>query len=33
MSESRLICRVCDEVSSEHQVQLKAVDPDEDRIH
>jgi hypothetical protein len=33
MSETRLICRVCDEVFSEHQVQLKAVDPDEDQIH
>ncbi len=32
MSETRLVCRVCDRVFSEHQVQLKAVDPEEDQI-
>jgi rubredoxin len=32
MSETRLVCRVCDGVFSEHQVRLKAVDPVEDEI-
>ena len=32
MSETRLVCRVCDGVFSEHQVQLKAVDPEEDEL-
>jgi hypothetical protein len=32
MSETRLVCRVCERVFSEHQVQLKAVDPEEDQI-
>jgi DNA-directed RNA polymerase subunit RPC12/RpoP len=32
MSETRLVCRVCDRVFSEHQVQLKAVDPEGDQI-
>jgi hypothetical protein len=32
MSETRLVCRVCGRVFSEHQVQLKAVDPEEDQI-
>ena len=32
MSETRLVCRVCDGVFSEHQVRLKAVDPEEDEI-
>ena len=30
MSETRLACRVCDGVFSEHQVRLKTVDPEED---
>lgn len=29
MSETRLQCRVCGGVFSEHEVQLKVVDPDE----
>jgi DNA-directed RNA polymerase subunit RPC12/RpoP len=32
MSETRLVCRVCEGVFSEHQVRLKAVDPEEDEI-
>ena len=32
MSETRLVCRVCDGVFSEHQVRLKAVDPEEDEM-
>ena len=32
MSETRLVCRVCDGVFSEHQVRLKAVDPEEDQV-
>jgi hypothetical protein len=32
MSETRLVCRVCDGVFSEHQVRLKVVDPEEDQI-
>jgi DNA-directed RNA polymerase subunit RPC12/RpoP len=32
MSETRLVCLVCGRVFSEHQVQLKAVDPEEDQI-
>jgi hypothetical protein len=32
MSETRLACRVCDEVFSERQVQLKALDPEEDEL-
>jgi hypothetical protein len=32
MSETRLVCRVCDGVFSEHQVRLKAVDPEEDEV-
>jgi hypothetical protein len=32
MSETRLVCRVCDGVFSEHQVQLKVVDPEEDQV-
>jgi Zn finger protein HypA/HybF involved in hydrogenase expression len=32
MSETRLVCRVCDGVFSEHRVQLKAVDPEEDQL-
>ncbi len=32
MSETRLVCRVCEGVFSEHQVQLKAVDPEEDEL-
>jgi DNA-directed RNA polymerase subunit RPC12/RpoP len=32
MSETRLVCRVCAGVFSEHQVRLKAVDPEEDEI-
>ena len=32
MSETRLVCRVCNGVFSEHQVRLKAVDPEEDEI-
>ena len=30
MSESLLACRVCDGVFSEHQIRLKAIDPEED---
>jgi hypothetical protein len=33
MSETRLVCRVCDGVFSEHQVRLKAEDPEEDQVH
>jgi hypothetical protein len=32
MSETRLVCSVCDGVFSEHQVQLKAVNPEEDQL-
>jgi len=32
MSETRLVCRVCEEVFSEHQVRLKTVDPEEDQV-
>jgi hypothetical protein len=32
MSETRMVCRVCDGVFSEHQVRLKVVDPEEDQI-
>ncbi len=32
MSETRLVCRVCNGVFSEHQVQLKAEDPEEDQV-
>jgi rubredoxin len=32
MSETRMVCRVCGRVFSEHQLQLKAVDPEEDQI-
>ena len=32
MSQTRMVCRVCGGVFSEHQVQLKAVDPEEDQI-
>lgn len=32
MSETRLACRVCDGVFSEHQVRLKTVDPEEDQV-
>jgi DNA-directed RNA polymerase subunit RPC12/RpoP len=32
MSETRLVCRVCGRVFSEHQVQLKTVDPEEDQV-
>jgi DNA-directed RNA polymerase subunit RPC12/RpoP len=32
MSETRLVCRVCERVFSEHQVRLKTVDPEEDEI-
>ena len=32
MSETRLVCRVCEGVFSEHQVRLKAVDPEEDEL-
>ncbi len=32
MSETKLACRVCDGVFSEHQVQLKVVDPEEDQV-
>jgi hypothetical protein len=32
MSETRLVCRVCDGVFSEHQVRLKTVDPEEDQL-
>ena len=30
MSESLLACRVCDGAFSEHQIRLKAIDPEED---
>lgn len=30
--ESRLVCRVCDTVFSEHEVRLKLVDPEEDEM-
>ena len=32
MSETQLVCRVCDGVFSEHQVQLNVVDPEEDQV-
>ena len=32
MSETRLVCRVCEGVFSEHQVRLKAVDPEGDQV-
>ena len=32
MSETRLVCRVCDGVFSEYRVRLKVVDPEEDEI-
>ena len=32
MSETRLVCRVCGGVFSEHQVRLKTVDPEEDEV-
>ena len=32
VSETRLACRVCDGVFSEHQVRLKTVDPEEDQV-
>ena len=32
MSESRLVCRVCGGVFSEHEVRLKVVDPEEDQV-
>ena len=32
MSETRLVCRVCDCVFSEHEVRLKVVDPEEDQV-
>jgi DNA-directed RNA polymerase subunit RPC12/RpoP len=32
MTETRLVCRVCNGVFSEHQVRLKVVDPEEDEI-
>ena len=32
MSETRLVCRVCDAVFSEHQVRLKTVDPEADQV-
>jgi hypothetical protein len=32
MSETRLVCRVCNGVFSEHHVRLKVVDPEEDEI-
>jgi Zn finger protein HypA/HybF involved in hydrogenase expression len=32
VSETRLQCRVCEGVFSEHEVRLKVVDPDEDEV-
>ncbi len=32
MSETRLACRVCDGVFSEHRARLKTVDPEEDQV-
>ena len=32
MSETRLVCRVCDGVFSEHEVRLKDVDPEDDQV-
>lgn len=32
MTETRLVCRVCEGVFSEHEVRLKAVDPEEDEL-
>jgi hypothetical protein len=32
MSETRMVCRVCDGVFSEHEVSLKVVDPEEDQV-
>jgi hypothetical protein len=32
MSETRLVCRVCEGVFSEHAVRLKVVDPEEDQV-
>lgn len=32
MTETRLICRVCERVFSEHEVRLKVVDPEEDEL-
>jgi Zn finger protein HypA/HybF involved in hydrogenase expression len=32
MSETRLVCRVCDGIFLEQQARLKAVDPEEDQM-
>ena len=32
MTETRLVCRVCERVFSEHEVRLKAVDPETDEL-
>ncbi|MEW6636020.1 MAG: hypothetical protein AB1425_04310 [Actinomycetota bacterium] len=32
MSETRMVCRVCNSVFSEHQVRLHPADPEEDQI-
>ena len=32
MTETRLVCRVCGRVFSEHEVRLKVVDPEEDEL-
>ncbi|MDQ5828196.1 MAG: hypothetical protein M3441_29160 [Chloroflexota bacterium] len=32
MSKTRLVCRVCDGVFSEHEVRLKDVDPEDDQV-
>ncbi len=32
MSETRLVCRVCEGVFSEHEVRLKVIDPEEDQV-
>lgn len=32
MTETRLVCRVCERVFSEHEVRLKAVDPEADEL-
>jgi DNA-directed RNA polymerase subunit RPC12/RpoP len=32
MTETRLVCRVCERVFSEHEVRLKTVDPEADEL-
>lgn len=32
MSETRMVCRVCDGMFSEHEIELSLADPEEDQI-